>query len=115
MPRPVTPEIERRRIPAMSKCLEKLGNHIGLKDCPPHGVFGNIGRFPEAEQIAQKTGIQKIEFWALDQALGKVGIVGRKQMNDEARLKDRNPLSCRGMGNAAVGGKQDLKKIVYRV
>lgn len=60
--RPIPPEIKRRRFTTMGKGLEEFGNHIRFKDSPSQGVIGQISRFADTEEIAQQTGIEKIEF-----------------------------------------------------
>ena len=78
---------------------------ICFKDSPSQGVIGQIGRFADTEEIAQETCIEKIEFRTLDDSFGEIVKVRRQQMNDKSGLKNRNPVPCRGMGYAAIGGK----------
>jgi hypothetical protein len=68
-------------------------------------MIGQIVRLTDTEEIAQQTGIEKIEFRAFDNPFGEIIKVRRQQMNNKSSLKNRNPLSGRGMGDATIGGK----------
>lgn len=76
--RPIPPEIKWRRFTTMGKGLEEFGNHIRFKDSPSQGVIGQIGRLADTEEIAQQTGIEKIEFWTLDDSFGEIDEVRRQ-------------------------------------
>ena len=102
---PVSPEVERRRFTPIDKGFEEFGNNICFEDSPPHGVIGQVGRLADTEQVAQQTRVEKIKLGTFDDSFGKIVKVRRQEMNDKSGLKNRNPVSCRGMRNAAIVGK----------
>ena len=63
----------------MGKGLEELRNHIRFKDSPSQGVVGQIVRFADTEEIAEQTGVEKIEFRALDDPFGEIVKVRRQR------------------------------------
>jgi len=106
MSSPVAPKVERGDLTPVDKSLVEFGKDKGFKDGPFHGMDKNILGFPDPEQITEETGIQKIQLGTFYKSLGKIGMVGRKEMDDKTGRQYRDPFPSSGMRDAAIGGQR---------
>lgn len=66
------PEKQGRRPSMVQIGFGCLGNHMIFKKGSPKGVGGYLGRFPDTKQVAQQTGVVKVELGTFNHPLVEV-------------------------------------------
>ena len=82
----VTPEEERDISPRMHVVLPEFRHKERLDDRSAHRVLRQVFRPPDAQQVAEKPCVEEVELRGLDEALGKIAMVGLEEHDDKARL-----------------------------
>ena len=100
VPGAVPPEVQRRRDAPVGKRFQVLSRDEGFEDGAAHGMQPDVPWVPDAENVAQKPGVQEVQLGRPDDALGEVSVMRWQQVpvvnpREKTFVKDRVQLEVR--------------------
>ena len=103
VPRRIPPETKIGFKAPVDEILMELGNDEALEDGAPGSVVDQTFWRSNSKEVAEKTRIEKVELWGLDEPFPEVSKVWLQEENEKARLENRQPAPRRCVGYAAIG------------
>ena len=91
IPAVVPPEVDVWQLAAIVEILQQLANDEVFEDVTSHRMGAELLCGSNAQEEAQQSRVDEVEFGALDQAFVEVAVMGAKQEYRKACLQERKP------------------------
>ena len=85
--------------------LEHFHHHGILEQRAVKRMSAQLPGVFDADEVARQPDIVEVKLGCLDQPLADVGVKRREPEHDIARLQDREPVACCGVGHTGIRAK----------